>query len=179
MKYGILTSLSWQKKHIGILLSIFFLLTLIPSCRNTSSSAKDSPPSMQEQNTLPQDFISFYDKFHTDSLYQLNHIVWPLRGIPRVTNQSVEELQKFEWKKKDWVLHSKPDPADKELIIEYDLSVPNIITENIHFRNTELRMMRRFAKSNKGEWFLIYYAALNDYSGNNSVQENTDTANTR
>jgi len=31
---------------------------------------------------LPDDFKKFYEKFHTDSSYQMKHIIFPLEGIP-------------------------------------------------------------------------------------------------
>lgn len=29
---------------------------------------------------LPADFVEFYRRFHSDSLYQIEHINWPLAG---------------------------------------------------------------------------------------------------
>ena len=31
---------------------------------------------------LPEDFVAFYERFLQDSLYQMEHINFPLEGIP-------------------------------------------------------------------------------------------------
>ena len=41
-----------------------------------------------EGTSLPDDFQTFYDKFHTDSVFQMSHIIFPLQGQPSLTDTS-------------------------------------------------------------------------------------------
>ncbi len=166
MKFGMNLCSSRPAKHYGLLFSLLLIITSLLQCKQTDKKLDSSETTFtQSTKKLPKDFLEFYEKFHSDSIYQINHIVWPLRGIPRIKDQSVEDLENFHWQKDTWVMHQKPDMNHGDYIIKYDLSVPNIITEHILIRNTDLRMMRRFARSNNGEWFLIFYTHLNEFNG--------------
>ncbi len=116
------------------------------------------------QQGLPNDFIRFYKTFHTDSLYQMQHIVWPLRGVPTITDPSVsiDSLERFHWRPQDWTMHKLMEKSD-EFSVRYDMPSDDVVTEYIEFKNLKARMMRRFARSKNGEWYLIYYADINQY----------------
>ena len=178
MKFGINTSSSLLKSKIALFFSLFVLLTALIQCKTEGNNTSDTTGSSREQakNELPRDFLDFYDKFHADSAYQVDHITWPLRGIPRIKDQSIEDLENFHWKKENWELHQKPHFNNKDYVVKFDLSVPNIITEHIIMNKSNLRMMRRFARSNKGEWFLIFYTYLNEFNGGNNNNDTTGTA---
>jgi len=116
------------------------------------------------QRGLPNDFIQFYKTFHTDSLYQMQHIVWPLRGVPTITdpNVTIDSLERFHWRPRDWKMHKLMEKS-AEFSVRYDMPSDDVVTEYIEFKNLKARMMRRFARSQNGEWFLIYYADINQY----------------
>ena len=128
------------------------ILTVFLSC----SGSEHPETSMQGDDT---DFDIFYQQFHTDSLYQIQHIAFPLAGLP-ANADTLEDVTSFFWQKEDWILHR--DLTNK--LSGYDRKRKkfgsDIIVETIVQKDSEIGMMRRFAKMDD-EWMLIYYAAMN------------------
>ncbi len=117
-------------------------------------------PTPKENGTLPDSFVEFYIQFHTDSVFQLEHIVFPLEGIPQIDSTSTEEsLENFKWSKEDWVIHKNITETESYFKKEYS-EFAGMINERIYHQNNQFEMIRRFAKI-QDEWHLIYYAALN------------------
>ena len=126
---------------------LFFLLII--------GSAWACQPADDQQES--DDFAAFYEQFHQDSLYQINHISFPLEGLP---HNARREDPNFRWHAEDWQMHRPFDSRHAGFDIEQvrlgeDLGVEKIISSNGQFG-----MMRRFARLN-GEWYLIYYAGMN------------------
>ncbi len=94
---------------------------------------------------LPEDFVSFYNQFHQDSIYQLDHIVFPLSGKSDSTN----------WSKNDWIMHKPFDNSSGEFARDLD-NFAGIIVETISHDKGMFRMVRRFSKHDE-HWNLIYY----------------------
>ncbi len=121
---------------------------------------QDEDRQVMEDHTvdLPGDFLAFYDRFHADSLYQLEHIVFPLSGVPTGADAWPDD-QKFTWERDDWKMHrSMAELSGYKKV----LSVWNgdIVIEDITQEAVAIGMQRRFARMD-GEWMLIYYAAMN------------------
>lgn len=112
-------------------------------------------------NELPQDFIEFYQKFHEDSIYQLEHIDFPLKGLPDGADPEEKDFEDYYYTRDQWVLHKTFDPKlfSTEMIVLSDIIIEERITE----RKYQLMIIRRFAKGSGG-WRLIYYAGLNKFS---------------
>lgn len=131
---------------------LIVLLFIIASCK----------PQLQEANDtnvdLPMDFQIFLEQFHSDSLYQINHINFPLQGIPTMMD-SLYDASGYHWAKGDWVMHKGFD-ANEEFEQSFTLFTENMITEKITHISGKIEMERRFAKLDD-EWHLIYYAAMN------------------
>jgi len=96
-------------------------------------------------------FGAFYERFHQDSAYQMEHIVFPLEG----TDGNTSAAETFRWQKEDWALHRPVDttnfqqtfePVDEKMVIEY------LVHESGRYS-----IERRFSKM-QDEWKLIYYA---------------------
>jgi len=67
-----------------------------------------SNPEQQES------FTDFYNKFHTDSEYQLERIVFPLEGLPPFA----DTIERYYWQKDEWQIHK---PFNNEgYLIRYD-----------------------------------------------------------
>ncbi|HKK87967.1 MAG TPA: hypothetical protein VJ917_03895 [Saprospiraceae bacterium] len=109
------------------------------------------------EGALPEDFTDFYDRFHSDSLYQMEHISFPLSGIPALQMQQLDSLYYF--KKQNWRLHRAiPDSAIAyQSIEEID---EGIIEEEIGLTENRVAIFRRYSKIGD-EWYLIYYMAPN------------------
>ncbi|HMQ60476.1 MAG TPA: hypothetical protein PKE06_07400 [Flavilitoribacter sp.] len=109
---------------------------------------------------LPEDFTTFYQRFLKDSLYQMEHIVFPLEGIPDHADSLTIAGREFRWQKEDWLMHKPVDPAHSDFDIYFEIFGDDIVTENMIHRSGQYAIMRRYAKQD-GEWNLIYYAGLN------------------
>ena len=124
------------------------------SCKNNESNAATVDESVMDENTviIPEDFPSFYAKFHVDPEFQLNHIQFPLMGA------SNEE----KWTAETWEIH-KPfvDSGEFKRDIE---NVGGIITETIMDNNGMFYIVRRFAKLGE-DWKLIFYTQGTNLDG--------------
>lgn len=112
------------------------------------------------QSKLPADFVQFYKKFHEDSFYQMEHIIFPLPGIPDNIGAKNIDLDTFKWHPQDWVMHKMFNPSDSVFQREVNVITPDMIEEIFHTRDNGFAMFRRFAKVS-GDWKLIYYAGMN------------------
>jgi hypothetical protein len=100
------------------------------------------------EEEIPESFLIFYDRFHEDSLFQLQHIVFPLEGRrPDSTNIT-------HWQKDDWVVHRPFD--DMGIYKRGVFALNDIVIEKIKDRSGQFSMERRWNKSGN-EWYLIYY----------------------
>ncbi len=128
-----------------IVLFISFLSSLI-GCKSKSNRQIDSK--------LPNSFSTFYERFHTDSVYQMNHIAFPLSGTPG--SLDTVDSENFHWEQSDWQLHR---PIEiQEFKKHYTILDTTSITEYIYHPGG-YGLERRFAQMS-GEWFLIYYGGM-------------------
>ncbi len=125
-----------------------------------------------KENTMPtetseiaafesSDFIEFYDRFGKDSIFQLNHIAFPLDGIQSAKDDQTVLDPNFKWTKDQWVIHKTFDDINGTFVREfYDLS--GIVVEVISDPSGKFSMERRFGKLSEG-WHLIYYREMGIY----------------
>ncbi len=124
---------------------------LIISC-NSKKSNQDVFTAM------PEDFVSFYDQFHADTSFQIEHIHFPLEGMPALQPGSDLEGFSFWWERKGWKFHKPFDDMNGSFKRNFS-SFANIITETIYDQSGQFSMVRRFSKMD-GQWKLIYYKQL-------------------
>lgn len=129
---------------------LLILATLVFSIGCRKSKDKDG-------SELPSGFLSFYQKFHNDSIYQIDHISFPLQGMPTLADTN--EVSDFHWGLEGWRMH-KPFDKDGDFVRNFVVIDSNLIIETIRLKNNEYGMERRWSKSG-GEWQLIYYASMN------------------
>lgn len=145
----------------SIVLSVIVLLLLpFSSCRE---KVPDSVEAQLEENvidTLPDDFVAFFDRFHEDSAYQMQHIIFPLEGLPPITGD-IDTLptERFFWQKKDWTKHNRFTDPGGHFDHWYLVINERIIEHWIQAKGTNVHMKRRFAKLEDG-WYLIYYMGM-------------------
>lgn len=129
-------------------LSLLGLLLVLATCRRQA-----------EERTPADDFSAFYERFLRDSLYQMEHITFPLEGLP--SNAAGADAD-FRWQRENWRVHH---PIDEQSGFRSEFTrLGDIVIENIVHESGEYGMMRRFAKLDDGEWHLIYYVGLNPLS---------------
>lgn len=135
-------------------IAILFLFSItFLSCKQKEAS------SAAPGDTLPEDFVTFYERFLQDSLYQMEHINFPLEGIPDNALKDNETLTDFRWQAEHWIMHRPIEKDGTGFSSSFSQLGPIIIEEILH-ESGQYGMLRRFANSGD-EWRLIYYAGLN------------------
>jgi hypothetical protein len=157
-------------KHNNIILVFLFTFLILISCDNKGNQKFndiDNNESFFDQNKkpLPVDFVAFYLKFHSDSLFQIEHIVFPLKGLPDHADPEDVKDEDYYYTSDQWVFQKRSDP--NKYSISYILMADIIIEERIVENQYKLMVIRRFAKTSGG-WSLIYYAGLNNYKTNSA-----------
>lgn len=122
-------------------------------CRQKEGQAAEIQPKV-----LSEDFESFYEKFHTDTVFQMRSIIFPLEGMPTRADSTIIIPPDFRWQKKNWLVHKPFDDMNGTFSRSF-LNFNSIIIEKISDNSGLYTMERRFAKLG-GEWHLIYYKEL-------------------
>ena len=139
---------------------LIILLCLAGSCKNNKDSQTEETTTESPSDTLPGEFVRFYDQFHGDSAFQMDHITFPLEGLPVATDENDTLVaERFFWQRADWKIHNHfTDPGQN---FEQWFVVVNdrVIEHWIKLKGTNLQMRRRFAQLGDG-WYLIYYQGL-------------------
>jgi hypothetical protein len=137
------------------MLLLIGLGALLFHCRRTTGSESTAPMEVPEGY---QAFAEFYQRFHEDSLYQMEHIIFPIQGLPPKVDSATLARNDFRWHKEDWKMHRPIEVDDfNRTFIPYG---EDLIVERIIHETGEYGMLRRWAEIN-GEWYLIYYVAMN------------------
>lgn len=131
------------------------------SCGNNQKSQREAQNEKVESAPDNDDFMTFYDRFGTDSLFQVQHIIFPLEGMKSVTDTIEIVNPDFRWQREDWVVHGPFDDMDGTFVREF-IAAKDIVVENIHDNSGTFSMERRFAKMSSG-WNLIYYREMGRY----------------
>jgi hypothetical protein len=137
------------------------LASILFACKNKSgeNAAPGAQPAAGDAVQLPADFVEFYKKFHADSLYQVNHIQWPLQGdtIDSTTNKK----NNIFWKPESWFFQ-KADFDRAHYTVEVDMMGDFMVIERIVLKSMRYGLERRFAKQPEGEWAMIYYSDMQE-----------------
>lgn len=138
--------------------SLFSFLVLLCSCGNSKEQVSTSE--------LPVDFQVFYELFHRDSSYQMEHIVFPLAGIPDYATPEQIQPGGYLWEEAEWSLHKGKNNENSDFSKETVILSDQMVRERLIHKTRPLMTERRFAKMGE-DWFLIYYAGINPYSQSN------------
>ena len=136
------------------LLPFFFLFLF--ACKNQPKEV----PAPPVNEALPESFTQFYHSFHTDSAFQMAHIVFPLEGLPHQADAETLADKSFRWEAKNWKMMR---PVDWQMSEYQRQIVPlnsSLVLEHIVNPKSGIGMVRRYAIIGD-EWHLIYYAGLN------------------
>ena len=137
-------------KSMRKVIYLYFLI-VTASCNNinNNTSIKTNPVKLESEI-----FDSFYLKFHQDTLFQINRIVFPLDGYNLNNENAFNSNSNFKWNRKEWTYHKliKFDMQfKKETTIHGDSAI-----EKIYIPNSGFEIIRKFSKV-KGKWFLVFY----------------------
>jgi hypothetical protein len=99
------------------------------------------------------EFQIFRDQFYGDSIFQTNHIYFPMKGLDSAQMEYDDSI--YVWKNKaHWKFRSDP-LKEKDIILNITAS-DTIIEELYNCDGGGYWELLRFKKTNK-DWFLIYY----------------------
>lgn len=121
-------------------LLFIFLISLV-ACKNSTSEVPQQSTSVQ----IPSDFLNFYDRFHQDSLFQVNHIIFPL----------AQKTDSTKWMKENWIMHKPFNSLNGEFSRQFE-NVNGLIFELMQDKTGTVTIERRFSEMG-GEYQLIYY----------------------
>lgn len=125
---------------------VFFSCVLFLGCGTNSN-----------QDREVDSFDLFYEKFHSDTAFQLSRVVFPLPGI-NTEDMSILDSVYF-WEEENWEFHNKPQIDDSsEFGIEVERT-DSLVVEVIFSKDPGLVVRRQFKKVN-GEWYLINYESV-------------------
>lgn len=134
----------------------FMIIACKPASVDTNASTTAEEMAVVE---IPEDFRLFYDRFHSDTTFQLEHIVFPLSGLP-ANADTLTPGTNFKWEKEGWRWHRPVDPTLTGFEREWQMLSRELISETISQKAAGFGMRRRFAKMDT-DWMLIYYAGMN------------------
>lgn len=141
--------------------SIVLLLIIVTflSCKDTKSNNETD---LQQTAIFDgSEFREFYDKFSQDSVFQMEHIVFPLEGVRSVQDSLDIPSPDFKWEQATWKVHGPYDDMNGTYIREF-FEFSGIVVEKISDTSGQYTMERRFGKLSSG-WHLIYYREMGRY----------------
>lgn len=138
------------------LLFVFFAAFVIVGCKDTTAPVIQAEADPLE-NGISASFWTFFETWQNDSIYQKEHIIFPLKGLPASSEEMIEG-ESFYWKKDSWLVHRQFDDMGGTFKRRYT-QMGHLVTETISDQSGTFQMERRFAKMDE-EWMMIYYAAM-------------------
>lgn len=123
------------------------LCLLLIACQNHSKPVSENSVLSDK---IPSEFFTFYDNFHSDSIFQINHTIFPLK----------EKEDGSHWTLEEWTMH-KPFDSQQGAFKRQYFDLNGIVIEHITDSNQLYHIERRFTKS--GDTYnLIYYKVNNN-----------------
>ena len=143
---------------ITLVFSLSFF-ALLWSCGGGDTQSAEGQPEGALSSDM-ESFVEFYQRFHTDSLYQISHIIFPLEGLPDDADSATIASGSFRWTKKDWKMQRPFDFEMSDFGRELKEPGPGLVEEIIYHKKLPYVLVRRFSYLG-GDWYLIYYAGMN------------------
>ena len=119
-----------------------------------------------------ENFEEFYEKFLTDSLFQISRIKFPLPGenlgsSDRIPSDIAEEYgievekeeKAYYWERDSWVPFEKVD-YDTTIFTEERLTVNDTIKIRIYIKDSGFQVGAHY-KIIENKWYLVYYYEYN------------------
>ena len=138
--------------------SVFIFMALIFT--NCNSPVNPPKADLTVSKELPVDFVTFYEKFHQDSAYQMAHIIFPLEGYPAQVDSATIAEGTFRWYAESWRMHKMAGFTSSDFTRTFEQTLPGIVNETVLQNGTPFGMFRRYYKRGD-EWFLIMYSDMN------------------
>jgi hypothetical protein len=133
---------------------LFIVAVLFWQCHRKAvpekSKAKAPSESKASKPLKSEDFETFYQKFHSDSLFQISRVQFPLKG------QQIHLKGTSSWKKEKWLMiKAKASEVDRSVYNIKTLKKDDYYFEGIYCKNCIFTFEMEFRLLN-GKWFLTY-----------------------
>lgn len=148
---------------ISRILSVFAFTFIFSNCNKVKEVSSDTQDSVSNysiskavEKELPENFEVFNKKFHSDSLFQVSRVDFPIEG------KHVTGFEQYNWTKKNWQFQAVPVAENTEMG-EYEHSLvktDTLIIEKFWIPNSGFEVERQF-KLVHNKWFLVYYNDIN------------------
>lgn len=125
------------------------------SCQNNKEESSALNVKDKKIKTI-ENFDQFDAHFHSDSLFQISRIDFPIEGL------SVSGFDKHKWTKENWEFMVVP-VSSKNKIGNYEHSLvktDTLVIERFWIPDSGFEVERQF-KLIKDKWFLVYYNDIN------------------
>lgn len=132
---------------------LFFFILLLAACSQETKVDDQLPEAYAN-------FGEFYERWHRDSAFQMEHIQFPLQGLPQRADSITVARNNFFYQEENWKIHRPVDFENSDFNREFVPLGEDILIEYILHRSGDYGMMRRWARQD-GEWTLIYFADMN------------------
>lgn len=142
---------------------LLLVLGLLVSCKNNTEPAEVSQEKI-ESDSLPKSFLDFYDLFHKDPEFQLDHVLFPLESK---VYESKDEYYDQSWDRENWKTHQAPDKNQEGFERKYTMLDDYFISEILTLKAGGFGIERRFAFMDT-TWYLVLY---NEYYIKTEVKE--------
>ena len=120
---------------------LFVILVYIYACQSLRKGSKSDQT---------EDFDHFYHEFHTDSVFQLKRIIFPLEGM-RYDNGEEGKWSKKNWQQKRNTIYDVDTNLYKTEFIRSD----SLVFERIYIPNSGFDFQCKY-KLIEGKWYLVY-----------------------
>jgi hypothetical protein len=126
--------------------ALFIMACIMTDC----NSAKRIAGRHLSRNTDAEDFDGFYDRFHTDSAFQMSRIKFPLEGM------SVDGFERRKWTRENWyMMKVRIYDVDTSLYeVSYNLTEKEFV-QKIWVEDSGFSSEYRFELI-EGRWYLVY-----------------------
>jgi hypothetical protein len=131
------------------------------ACRGKNEAGSSNAPVVVEA-PLPADFEVFYQRFHSDSLFQMERITWPLAGSKGTFSDSTQTSVAHVWTRDQWKMHRNNALNSDEFIQKFFPIGDVIVVEKIYARGGPYGIEKRYARQTDQQWALIFYADLHE-----------------
>jgi len=139
-------------------LSILFLITFLASCQNQISKNEEVIDSTQTNSTLKEeikeiDFDIFFEKYRSDSVFQINHTKFPLKSFyeDETGDTTITFFQQKGWKFNDFKNNRTSEYDQYEYVKE--ISNSNLIFYKMKGIDNGILVIYKFTFTNQ-EWIL-------------------------
>lgn len=144
-------------RAIAVLLTISFAFVFYKKMNPKQQENTVAKTEQEAESSLPSDFHDFYNRFHTDSIFQMSRIIFPLTGVAQ-EGDSIRVIVNKQWQAEDWKLH-KPFDNHGGTFERTFTNENGIISETIIGNGGMFSLEKRYSKL-VDEWHLIYYQGL-------------------